>query len=129
VAHPKIVEDLFTQDTFTDCELVFDWKISPAGNSGVKYRIQDRLYVKQERGAKFEDTLNASFNPRLGRTATGQDYVVGFEFQLELRPYLRIVVVSTMPILLQRDKLSCNRLKCISGLTILFRWRSSRGAL
>jgi hypothetical protein len=82
VAHPKIVEDLFTQDAFTDFELVFDWKISSAGNSGVKYRIEDHLYVKQERGGKFEDTLNASFNPRLERTARGQDYVVGFEYQL-----------------------------------------------
>src|SRR5580658_5050680 len=82
VAHPKIVEDLFTQDAFTDFELVFDWKISSAGNSGIKYRIEDHLYVKQERGAKFEDTLNASFNPRLERTAKGQDYVVGFEYQL-----------------------------------------------
>jgi hypothetical protein len=82
VAHPKIVEDLFTRDAFADFELLFDWKISAAGNSGVKYRIQDHLYVKQERGAKFEDTLNASFNPRLERTAKGQDYVVGFEYQL-----------------------------------------------
>lgn len=82
VAHPKIVEDLFTRDSFTDFELLFDWKISSAGNSGVKYRIQDHLYVKQERGGKFEDTLNASFNPRLERTAKGQDYVIGFEFQL-----------------------------------------------
>src|SRR5580700_10662257 len=82
VAHPKITEDLFTQDTFGDFELVFDWKIAPAGNSGIKYRIQDHLYVKEQRGAKFEDTLNASFNPRLERTASGQDYVVGFEYQL-----------------------------------------------
>jgi hypothetical protein len=82
VAHPKIVEDLFTRDTFGDFELAFDWKISSAGNSGIKYRIQDHLYVKQERGGKFEDTLNASFNPRLQRTAPGQDYVVGFEYQL-----------------------------------------------
>jgi hypothetical protein len=82
VAHPQITEDLFTQDTFGDFELAFDWKISPAGNSGVKYRIQDHLYVKQQRGAKFEDTLNASFNPRLERTAKGQDYVVGFEYQM-----------------------------------------------
>jgi hypothetical protein len=82
VAHPKITEDLFTQDTFGDFELVFDWKIAPAGNSGIKYRIQDHLYVKEQRGAKFEDTLNASFNPRLERTAKGQDYVVGFEYQL-----------------------------------------------
>src|SRR5580658_1338784 len=53
VAHPKITEDLFTRDTFGDFELVFDWKISPAGNSGVKYRIQDHLYVKEQGGATF----------------------------------------------------------------------------
>ncbi|MFI5382365.1 MAG: DUF1080 domain-containing protein, partial [Tepidisphaerales bacterium] len=33
--HPKIEEDLFTQDTFQDFEMEFDWKISPGGNSGV----------------------------------------------------------------------------------------------
>jgi hypothetical protein len=82
VAHPKIVEDLFSRDSFGDFELTFDWKISSAGNSGVKYRIQDHLYVKQAPGGKFEDTLNASFNPRLPRTARGQDYGVGFEYQL-----------------------------------------------
>jgi hypothetical protein len=82
VAHPKIVEDLFTKDTFAGFELTFDWKISPAGNSGVKYRIQDHLYVKEQRGGKFEDALNASFNPRLERAAKSQDYVVGFEYQM-----------------------------------------------
>src|ERR1700722_8402194 len=82
VTHPKITEDLFTQDAFGDFELLFDWKISSAGNSGIKYRIQDHLYVKEQRGAKFEDTLNASFHPRLERTPKGQDYVVGFEYQL-----------------------------------------------
>jgi hypothetical protein len=82
VAHPKITEDLFTREAFADFELVFDWKISTAGNSGVKYLIQDHLFVKEQRGAKFEDTLNASFNPRLDRQAKGQDYVVGFEYQL-----------------------------------------------
>src|SRR5947209_20282345 len=35
-SHPKIEEDLFTQETFADFELQFDWKISPRGNSGVK---------------------------------------------------------------------------------------------
>src|SRR5689334_13490074 len=38
-SHPPIEEDLFTKDTFSDFELEFDWRISPAGNSGVKYRI------------------------------------------------------------------------------------------
>src|SRR5262245_36434089 len=41
-SHPKIDEDLFTSETFSDFELQFDWKISPRGNSGVKYRIQKR---------------------------------------------------------------------------------------
>src|SRR5271165_2013096 len=39
--HPRIVEDLFTSKTFGDFILEFDWKISPGGNSGLKYRIQD----------------------------------------------------------------------------------------
>jgi len=29
VAHPRIVEDLFARDTYSDFELDFDWKISP----------------------------------------------------------------------------------------------------
>src|SRR5690349_16692649 len=42
---PPIDEDLFTSDTFADFDLQFDWKISPGGNSGVKYRIQDRVFL------------------------------------------------------------------------------------
>src|SRR4051812_13071331 len=38
VPHARIEEDLFTKETYRDFELVFDWKISPGGNSGVKYR-------------------------------------------------------------------------------------------
>src|SRR5689334_6635968 len=38
-AHPRITEDLFSNETYTDFELQWDWRISPAGNSGVKYRI------------------------------------------------------------------------------------------
>src|SRR5438105_111472 len=34
---PAFDEDLFTTDTFHDFELEFEWKISPRGNSGVKY--------------------------------------------------------------------------------------------
>ena len=46
--HPNIDEDLFTLDTFRDFELEFDWKISPGGNSGVKYRIQERIMLADE---------------------------------------------------------------------------------
>src|SRR5215472_8346880 len=44
-SHPKITEDLFTTATFGDFELEFDWKISPRGNSGLKYRIQDHVFL------------------------------------------------------------------------------------
>jgi hypothetical protein len=84
VRHPQIVEDLFTADTYRDFELVFDWKIAPAGNSGVKYRIQDRVLLADEvKGQKFEDRANQSIqNRRTDRPARGQEYVVGFEYQV-----------------------------------------------
>jgi len=44
-AHPRTTEDLFTEQEFGDFELMFDWRISPAGNSGVKYRIQDHPFI------------------------------------------------------------------------------------
>src|SRR5579884_1067986 len=33
--HPRIEEDLLSKDTFRDFELQWDWRISPAGNSGL----------------------------------------------------------------------------------------------
>jgi hypothetical protein len=80
---PKINEDLFTRDRFTDFELEFDWKISPAGNSGVKYRIQDRILLAPvPPGRKFEDAVNETLkNPLKARPEKGQEYVVGFEYQ------------------------------------------------
>src|SRR5689334_20072132 len=77
----RIVEDLFTTETFRDFEFEFDWKISPGGNSGVKYRIQDHLMLADDiRGQKFEDRVNASMKSRrTDRPAKGQDYVIGYE--------------------------------------------------
>jgi hypothetical protein len=82
--HAQITEDLFTSDKYSDFELVFDWKIAPGGNSGVKYRIQDRVMLADEvKGQKFEDRANASMkNRRTDRPAKGQEYVVGFEYQV-----------------------------------------------
>src|SRR3954467_14405928 len=81
--HPQINEDLFTSATFTDFDMQFDWKISPAGNSGVKYRIQDRIMLAPTTpGQKFEDLVNLSLkNRRTDRPEQGQEYVVGFEYQ------------------------------------------------
>ena len=35
--------DLMTIEEFEDFELAFDWKISPGGNSGVKYNVSEEL--------------------------------------------------------------------------------------
>jgi hypothetical protein len=35
--------DLITEETFDDFELKFEWRLSPGGNSGVKYRVQEGL--------------------------------------------------------------------------------------
>lgn len=85
--NPRITEDLFTQDTFTDFELMFEWRISPGGNSGVKYRIQDHWFIApKEPGTpheKFEASVERSFlHPVSQRPARGQDYVIGFEYQI-----------------------------------------------
>ncbi len=80
---PHINEDLFSDQTYRDFELEFDWKISPGGNSGVKYRIQDHLWVPRQRGEKFEATVERGFVNRTSqRPDRGQDYVIGFEYQM-----------------------------------------------
>jgi hypothetical protein len=82
-SHPNIDEDLFTRNTWADFELELDWKISPAGNSGVKYRIQDRVFLLDEKMPRFEDRVNASLkNRRTDRPAKDQEYVIGFEYQI-----------------------------------------------
>ncbi|SPE43359.1 conserved exported hypothetical protein [Candidatus Sulfopaludibacter sp. SbA3] len=82
-SHPKITEDLFSADTYGDFELVWDWKISPKGNSGLKYRIQDHVFLPDVRVPRFEPNVNAALqNRRTDRPAKGQDYVIGFEYQM-----------------------------------------------
>ncbi len=39
--------DLMTEEAFTDFELAFEWKISPGGNSGVKYNVSEEMSVGQ----------------------------------------------------------------------------------
>lgn len=89
---PRIAEDLLSEESFGDFELMFDWRISPRGNTGVKYRIQDTVFVdntKIQRGAGgFEGLLGREVAGRpsnratLAPAATAQDYTVGFEMQL-----------------------------------------------
>jgi hypothetical protein len=85
ISHPNITEDLFTKDTFRDFELVFEWRISPGGNSGVKYRIQDHRYLlKPNPGERFEASVQRTMAEpeRRPRTLGVQDYVIGFEYQI-----------------------------------------------
>jgi len=82
-SHPRIDEDLFTAETYGDFELELDWKISPRGNSGVKYRIEDRVFLLDQKLPHFEDMVNAALkNRRTDRPARDQEYVVGFEYQI-----------------------------------------------
>lgn len=88
LAKPVLREDLFTQASFGDFELKFDWKISPGGNSGLKYRIQDRFFVDERRlkageFKRFEELANESIRTRsTPRSQSTQEYIVGFEYQV-----------------------------------------------
>jgi hypothetical protein len=83
VRRPAIDEDLFTTERYGDFELEFEWKISARGNSGVKYRIQDRVWLLDQRVPKFEPNVIAAMkNRRKDIPAKGQEYVIGFEYQI-----------------------------------------------
>ncbi|MGI8743623.1 MAG: 3-keto-disaccharide hydrolase [Bryobacteraceae bacterium] len=83
---PRITEDLFSDKAYRDFELAWEWRIAPRGNSGLKYRIQDHWFVpKAAPGSKeeFEATVERAFaNRTTERPAKGQDYVIGFEYQM-----------------------------------------------
>ncbi len=83
VKNPPIHEDLFSVERYGDFEWEFEWKISPRGNSGVKYRIQDRVWLFDQRVPRFEDNVVAAMKTRRqDRPAKGQEYVIGFEYQI-----------------------------------------------
>jgi hypothetical protein len=84
ISHPQITEDLFSKETYRDFELMFEWRISPAGNSGLKYRIQDhRFLLPKISGERFESTVQRTMvEVNSPREVGGQDYVIGFEYQI-----------------------------------------------
>jgi hypothetical protein len=90
VPKARVREDLLTKAEFGDFELAFEWKISPRGNSGVKYRIQDRLILDAAlaEGKRFEDRVEAEMRKRTlwrDKLAPGiriEEYLVGFEYQV-----------------------------------------------
>ena len=49
VVHRKSLSgDIITQEKFKDFVLTFEWKISEAGNSGIKYRTRGRLGLEYQ---------------------------------------------------------------------------------
>jgi hypothetical protein len=89
---PQIEEDLITQKSYGDFELKFDWRVAPGGNTGLKYRIQQAVFVnnskKEEGPGGFEGTMGRelasmkSDRKTLARGSTAFVYTVAFEFQL-----------------------------------------------
>jgi hypothetical protein len=89
---PWIQEDLFSLGEYEDFEFDFEWKIAPGSNSGIKYRMQEAVFMneslKRPNIKKFEDTVKdemlrkPSDRSKLKPGEKGQLYTVAFEFQL-----------------------------------------------
>jgi len=90
VPKPTVREDLLTAETYADFELTFDWKVAPGGNTGVKYRIQDTIFIDETRHSnkKFEEMVGREYSSHPSDRKTlkpgspNQVYVVGYEMQL-----------------------------------------------
>jgi hypothetical protein len=78
--NPRILEDLTTIESFRDFELVFDWRVEPGGNSGVKYRAWDSVFLTFENPG-WEDG-KVGDRSSLSPNQYGQTYNVAYEFQL-----------------------------------------------
>lgn len=70
-------DDIVTRQQFVNFELAFDWKIGPAGNSGVFYRATeeyDHIYWSGPEYQLLDDSLAPDGKDRL--TAAGSAYAV-----------------------------------------------------
>lgn len=87
---PRITEDLISSRSYGDFDLTFDWRISPKGNTGVKYRIQRTVLLDNSRPdpkVPFEVTVERALMSPVSRAALppnhkGQEYTISYEFQL-----------------------------------------------
>jgi hypothetical protein len=90
--HPRIEEDLVTEASFRDFELVFDWRVAPGGDTGVKYHAQHLIFIdhtKARRGPNgYVPSMEKALHDRsmrrskLAPGATAHVYTVAFEMQL-----------------------------------------------
>jgi len=67
--------DLVSVETFTDFELDFDWKISPGGNSGVMFRVDERYPAPYQSGPEYQILDNAGApDAKSPLTSAASDY-------------------------------------------------------
>lgn len=90
--NPRIAEDLISTESFNNFELKLDWRVSPGGNTGVKYRVQETIFidpaVNRQGTNSFEGWLGheiatrPSKRSKLAPGGHAQEYTVAFEMQL-----------------------------------------------
>jgi hypothetical protein len=91
VPHPRITEDLVSEDAYTNFALSFEWRVAPNGNSGLKYRIQSLPILCRASHSpaahRFEDQVEAALAAKafdrhlIQSDESAQIYVVGYEYQ------------------------------------------------
>ena len=91
---PLVGGDLMTEDTFLDFELVFEWKVSPGANGGVKYNVSEAMStanppVNAALGFEYQvldDDLHPDAQNGPNRTAAALYDLVPPESEKALRP-------------------------------------------
>jgi hypothetical protein len=89
-AKPRLREDVISTAKFRDFELVWQWKLAKGSNSGLKYRVQDTIFLDKEKfkkGVSFEEGVGHEITNKLSSRANpspsgGEEYVVAFEYQM-----------------------------------------------
>ena len=54
---PRLAEDLLSAEHYGDFELVFDWRVSPGGNTGLKYRLQRMIFIDDTKNSRVPAVL------------------------------------------------------------------------
>lgn len=83
---PVYGEHLLSAQEYGDFEMQWEWKIATAGNSGVRYRIQEVLYLERSNWKpgykRWEEVPEHEFIHRQSKRGPGVDFVISPEYQL-----------------------------------------------
>lgn len=81
--------DIVSANTYANFELELEWRISPAGNSGIKYLIPTARPASWERGYMDQRLKELNVDPEKNKAEIASlkpemwfDFPIGFEFQL-----------------------------------------------